>query len=101
MEQSNPPALVRLSEGLGPSATVKALGLQTWGGLRFYPVEVIGETRTKYRVRVHAAQIRLPGRRIARAGDEVLVPRYAVRDVPKCDTRLDHWQPGRAYGYGA
>lgn len=83
-----------------PGTTLKALALQTWGGLQLYPVEVIGETATKYRVRMLAVEVRLPGRRWARRDDEILVPKYAVRDMHEDDDRLSHWNPGKAYGYG-
>lgn len=78
---------------------MKALALQTWGGLRLYPVEVIGSTRTRTRIRMLAVEVRLPGRRVARAGDELLVPTYAVRDVADDDKRLSHWQPSHCWGY--
>lgn len=87
-------------EAPSPGTTLKALALQTWGGLRLYPVEVIGETATKYRVRMLAVEVRLPGHRWARRGDEILVPKYAVRDAHENDNRLSHWNPGQAYGYG-
>lgn len=60
----------------------KVLALQTWAGLVEVPVAVVGATRRRLRVRVLSGQVRLPSRRVAQAGDEVLVPGYAVRDVP-------------------
>lgn len=53
------------------------LHLDDWAGRRRVPVEVVGETPKRYRVRV-LEDCGLPSRRRARSGDVVLVPRYAV-----------------------
>ena len=57
--------------------TAGTLHLDGWAGRLRIPVQVIGETRTKYRVRL-GSDAMLPGRRHCEAGDEVLVPKYAV-----------------------
>lgn len=54
------------------------LCLNTYAGRREVPVEIIGETRTKYKVRL-TQETRLPGARIAQSGDVVLVPKRAVK----------------------
>jgi hypothetical protein len=52
----------------------------TWAGRRRYAVEIVGQTRTRYRVRVlEPPGVMLPGRRYVACGDVVLVPQYAVR----------------------
>jgi hypothetical protein len=53
-----------------------------WWGDHKEPVELIGETPKRYRVRL-LADCRLPGRnRQGKVGDVVLVPRYAVTEKP-------------------
>ncbi len=49
-----------------------------WAGVRRVPVEIVGETPKKLRVRLLAAT-RLPGRRLGQVGAIVLVPKTAVR----------------------
>jgi len=62
-----------------------------WAGRREYPVEIVGETPKRYRVKV-LSDARLP-RGIRHAGDVVLVPKTSVRlneevrDVCDTDTR--------------
>ena len=58
----------------------KVLVVDTFAGRRRIPVEVIGETRTKYRVRMGADAL-IPAARRVKAGDIVLVPKYAIRDI--------------------
>ncbi len=54
------------------------LRLDGWAGRENVPVEVVGETRTKYRVRL-LRDANLPSRRQCKAGDVVAVPKYAVK----------------------
>jgi len=55
------------------------LEMDGWAGRTRHPVEVIGETPTRYRVRL-LEDMRLPGRwRYGKAGDIILVPKYAIR----------------------
>jgi len=59
------------------------LELDGWAGRTHWPVEVVGETPTRYRVRL-LQDTRLPGRwREGHAGDVVLVPKYAIRGYVK------------------
>lgn len=57
---------------------MSTLELDGWMGRTSHPVEVIGETPTRYRVRL-LEDTRLPGRRRGAKGDVVLVPKHAVR----------------------
>ena len=57
--------------------TTAYLHLDTWAGRIREPVELIGETPKRYRIRL-LSDIRLPSRRQGRAGDEVLVPKYSI-----------------------
>jgi hypothetical protein len=54
------------------------LRLDGWAGRERIPVEIVGETPKRYRVKLLEAA-RLPGNRPHDAGDVVLVPRYAVQ----------------------
>ncbi len=54
------------------------LRLNSWAGRERVPVEIVGETPKRYRVKLLEAA-RLPGNRQHAAGDVVLVPRYAVQ----------------------
>lgn len=55
------------------------LMLNTWAGVRRYPVEILSETPKKYRVRLKE-RTPLAGRnRWGRVGQVVTVPRYAVK----------------------
>lgn len=58
--------------------TTATLLLDGWAGRERVPVEIVGETPKRYRVRL-LAECRLPSRRRGKAGDVVLVPRYAVK----------------------
>jgi hypothetical protein len=60
---------------------MKAIALNSWAGLLFYRCEVLGETKTRYRVRL-LEDTMLPGRRRRKTGDVVLIPKYALRDLP-------------------
>lgn len=58
------------------------LCMDGWAGFHKEPVEIVGETPKRYRVRL-LADCRLPGRlRFGKKGDVVLVPKYAVTDKP-------------------
>jgi hypothetical protein len=60
---------------------MKAIALDTWAGRRYYPVEIVGETPKRVRVRILATDgVMLPGGRYARCGEVVLVPKHAVYD---------------------
>lgn len=65
--------------------TPAQLGLSGWHGLTWHPVTVIGETPTKYRIRLEEA-VRLPGGREKAAQEVVLVPKQAVRFSRPVDT---------------
>ncbi|SMC08043.1 hypothetical protein SAMN00768000_3613 [Sulfobacillus thermosulfidooxidans DSM 9293] len=54
------------------------LGLQSWAGLRWFAVTVIGETPTRYRVQCNES-FRLPGGRWKQLGDVITVPKQAIR----------------------
>jgi len=54
------------------------LMLDGWGGRSEHPVEIVGETPKKYRVRL-LGYVRLPGGREGKKGDVVLVPKHAVK----------------------
>jgi hypothetical protein len=66
----------------GAELTTRAavLCLNGWAGREEYPVEIVGETPTRYRVRL-LMDVRLPGNRPARYGDIVLAPKYAIREI--------------------
>lgn len=53
------------------------LRLDGWAGRTDVPVQVVGETSKRYRIKL-MHDTRLPGRREGRAGDVVLVPKYAI-----------------------
>jgi hypothetical protein len=55
-----------------------ALVLDGWAGRQRIPCEVIGETPKRYRIKLLQDAL-LPSRRQCKAGDVVLVPRYAVK----------------------
>lgn len=54
------------------------LALDGWAGIRHIPVEILGETPKRYRVRL-CNDARLPGGREKKKGDVVLVPKTAIR----------------------
>lgn len=55
------------------------LHLQGWHGKSKHPVEIIGETPKRIRVRM-CEKVNLPSRRVADVGAVVLVPKYAVTE---------------------
>ncbi len=55
------------------------LALDSWAGRTEHPVEIVGETPKRYRVRILEDWLILPSKRVAERGDVVLVPKYAVR----------------------
>jgi hypothetical protein len=59
---------------------MKAIAINSWAGLLFHRCEVLGETKTKYRVRL-LSDTMLPGGRRRKTGDVVLIPKYALRDL--------------------
>lgn len=54
------------------------LCLDGWAGRREIPVTITGETPKYYRV-ILGRDCALPSRRWGKAGDLVLIPKYAVR----------------------
>ena len=80
----------------------KAIVLDTWAGRRYYAVEVVGETPKKVRVRVLApGGVMLPGRRYVNCGEEVLVPKHAVVDLPAEQHKIEQgYYDGHVAGYG-
>lgn len=62
----------------GEQTMAAYLVLDSWAGRERIPVEVVGETPKRYRVRLLADAL-LPSRRHVKAGETVLVPRYAVK----------------------
>ena len=60
----------------------KVLALETWAGRRYYPCEVLSQTRTKSRSKLLAKDgVMLPGKRYAVYGQVVSVPKHAVYDI--------------------
>jgi hypothetical protein len=58
------------------------LHLDGWSGHTCTPVEIVGETYKRFRIRA-TQEMRLPGRmRWLRPGDTTLVPKYSVTDKP-------------------
>lgn len=80
----------------------RAIVLDTWAGRRYYSIEVVGETAKKVRVRVLApGGVMLPGRRYVNCGEEVLVPKYAVVDLPAEQHKIEQgYYDGHVTGYG-
>ena len=80
-----------------------AIALNTWGGTRYYAVDIIGKTKTRYRVSLthlrSPQQIRMPGGRIKVHGDTFLVPKYAVRHISASKLEDDSYD-GCVYGLG-
>lgn len=54
------------------------LMMDDWAGRHSIECEVIGETKTRYRIKL-LQDARLPGNRHFEAGDVTLVPKYAVK----------------------
>lgn len=63
---------------------ISYLCMDGWAGFHKEPVEVIGETSKRYRIRL-LKDCRLPGRlREGKKGQEILVPKYAISEkAPK------------------
>ena len=80
----------------------KAIVLDTWAGRRCYPVDAISETPKKVRVRIlTAGGVMLPGRRYIQCGEEVLVPKHAVVDLPADEHKIERgYYDGHVAGYG-
>ena len=71
-------------------AEIKSLVLDTWAGRRYYAVELVGQTPKKARVRILTpGGVMLPGRRYVNYGETVLVPKYAVVDLPKDTNKVE------------
>lgn len=73
----------------------RVVAINTWAGRRTYEVEVVGETKKRYRVKA-LQYMMLPGRRFVSEGQVVLVPKTAVGEgVPtECGAYT-----GGIYGY--
>jgi hypothetical protein len=56
---------------------VRHVAVNTWAGRREYAVDVVGETKTRYRVRARQ-DMSLPGNRYFYEGQVFLVPKSAV-----------------------
>lgn len=61
-----------------------SLLLDSWAGRREVPIEVLGETPKRYRVRL-LSDAMLPRRGHIQAGEIVLVPKHAVSFPQKGD----------------
>lgn len=55
----------------------KFVALDNWAGRRLCPCEIVGQTQTRFKVRLKADAL-LPGGRHTKAGETVVVPKYAV-----------------------
>ena len=53
------------------------VGLIGWGGSQWFDVIVVGETRTRYRIRCDAG-MPLTGGRYLNPGETALVPKHAI-----------------------
>lgn len=53
------------------------LGVNSWAGLIWTKVEIVGETPKRFRVRM-LKETKIPGS-VLQAGDEALVPKTAIR----------------------
>jgi len=69
---------------------LKAIATNSWADRLHHPCEIIGETRTRYRVRLLEEAL-LPGGRRGKTGDVVLVPKYAVPDHHSHPRRRSRW----------
>lgn len=60
--------------------SIKYLGLDTWAGRRYYKVQVLGETKTRVRIKIlNPGGVKLP-RRFVNENEVTLVPKYALFD---------------------
>lgn len=84
------------------AVNAKAIVLDTWAGRRYYPVEVVGETPKKARIKILAqGGVMLPGRRYLNYGEEALVPKHAVVDLPAQQHKIEQgYYDGHVLGYG-
>lgn len=58
------------------------LCMDGWAGFHKEPVEIVGETSKKFRIKL-LKDCRLPGRlRQGHKGDVILVPKYAISNKP-------------------
>ena len=51
-----------------------------WAGINRIPCRIVGETKTRYRVKFEQ-DVKIPPQRHVKAGEVVLVPKHAVRKV--------------------
>lgn len=58
------------------------LMLDTWAGRQLIPVDIVGETRKRYRVRLRE-NVLLPNKRSTDRGKVVLVPKTAICSTPR------------------
>jgi len=58
-------------------ATPAFLVTDDWAGINRIPCEIVGETKTRYRVRL-LQDARIPPHRHVKVGEVVLVPKHAV-----------------------
>ena len=65
-----------ITHATGKSPT-HSIAMESWAGRTLHPCDIVGETRTHFQVRA-AEDVRLPGERCVRAGEECLVPKHAV-----------------------
>lgn len=72
-----------------------SVAINSWAGRRTYAVEIVGETKTRYRVRA-ITDMNLPGRFVPN-GAVVLVPKYAVCHPETSDEPSAYL--GHVYGY--
>lgn len=59
--------------------SLHVVAIETWAGRRTHPVQIVGDTKTRYRIKALASMM-LPGKRFVREGEIVLVPKHAVRE---------------------
>lgn len=82
---------------------ITAIALITWGGTRYYAVEVLERTPAKTRVSLtHSLgpeMLKTPSGRIHHRGGTFLVPKDAIRYVKADKLERDLYE-GRVYGYG-
>jgi hypothetical protein len=79
-----------------PQSAHRVVAINSWAGRRTYPVIVLGETKTRYRVKAITSMM-LPGRRFVPQDGTCLVPKHAVGEglATECGA-----YPGGIYGYG-
>ena len=65
-----------ITHATGKSPT-HSIAMESWAGRTLHPCDIVGETRIHFQVRA-AEDVRLPGERCVRAGEECLVPKHAV-----------------------